>query len=153
MAAPDIRMLVRLLGGSGFAGGNGGWFGVGVGGRVAVTPAAVLGSGGVVGTNAPGFCSPVVGIVVMVFGRGATVGGIALGLMDEICCWVVLMELLFFVKSPVYVVMKVHAAAMVRYCGAGCRGTGFVGGTLLPFALDKLALVVVNSSMESMTQV
>ena len=53
------------------------------------------------------------------------------------------MTLLFFVKSPVYVVMKVRPAAMVRCCGAGCRGTGFVGGTLLPFALDKLALVVV----------
>ena len=49
--------------------------------------------------------------------------------------------------------MNVHAVAMVRCRGAGCRGTGFVGGTLLPFALDRLALVVVNSSMESITQV
>ena len=86
MAAPDIRTLGRLLGGSGFAGGNGGWVEVGVGGRVAVTPAAVLGFGCVAGTKAMGFRSPMVGVVVMVFGRGATVGGIALGLMDEICC-------------------------------------------------------------------
>ena len=100
-----------------------------------------------------GFRSPVVGVVVVVFGRGATVGGIALGLMAEICYRVVLMELLFLVKSPVYVVMKVRAPAMVRCRGAGCRGTGFVGGMLLPLDLDRVALTVVSSSMESITQV
>ena len=99
-----------------------------------------------------GFRSPVVGVVVVVFGRGATVGGIALGLVDEICCRVVWMELLFLVRSPVYVMMKVHAAAMVRCRGAGCRGTGFVGGMLLPLVLDRVALTVVSSSMESITQ-
>ena len=153
MAAPDIRTLGRLLGGSGFAGGNGGWVGVGVGGRVAVTPAAVLGSGGVAGTKAMGFCSPVVGVVVMVFGRGATVGGIALGLVVVICCRVVWMESLFLDRSPVYTVIKVRAAAMVRCRGAGCRGTGFVWGTLLPLVLDSSALTEVSSSMESITQV
>ena len=72
---------------------SGGWVGVDVGGRVVVTLATVLGFGGVAGTKAMGFRSPVVGVVVVVFGRGATVGGVALGLMDEICCRVVLMEL------------------------------------------------------------
>ena len=75
--------------------------GVGVSGRAAVIPAAVLGFGSVAGTKAMGFRSPVVRVVVVVFGRGAAVGGVALGLMDVICCRVVLMELLFFVKSPV----------------------------------------------------
>ena len=99
------------------------------------------------------FRSPVVGVVVVVFSRGATVGVVALGLMDVIYCWVVLMELLFFVKSPVYVVMKVRVAAMVRCRGAGCRGTGFVGGTLLPLVLDRSALTEVSSSIKSITQV
>ena len=94
-----------------------------------------------------------VSVVVVVFGRGATFGGVALGLVVSICCRVVWMDLLFLAKSPVYAVMKVREAAMVRCHGAGCRGTGFVGGTLHPFALDRLALVVVNSSMESITQV
>ena len=143
----------RLLGGSGFAVVSGGWVGVSVGGCVAVTPAVVLGFGGVAGTKAMGFHSPVVGVVVVVSGRGASVGGIALGLMDKICCRVVLMELLFLVKSPVYVVMMVRAAAMVWCRGAGCRGTGFVGGMLLPLDLDRVALTVVSSSMESITQV
>ena len=119
-----------------------------------VSPTAVLGlGGGVAGTKAMGFSSPVVGVVVVVLGRGATVGGIALGLMDEICCRVVLMELLFLVRSPVYAVMKVRAAAMVRCRGAGCRSTGFVGGMFLPLVLDRSALAAVNSSMESMTHV
>ena len=100
-----------------------------------------------------GFRSPVVGVVVVVFGRGATVGGVALGLMDAICCRVVLMELSFFVKSPVYAVMKVRAAAIVGCRGAGCRGTGFVAGTLLPLVLDRSALTEVSSSIESITQV
>ena len=126
---------------------------VGVSGRAAVTPAAVLGFGGVAGTKVMGFRSPVVGVVGVVFGRGATVGGVALGLMVVICCRVVLMELLFFVKSPVYAVIKVRAAAMVKCRGAGCRGTGFVGGTLLPLVLDKSALTEVSSSIESITQV
>ena len=133
--------------------GSGGCVGVGVGGRAAFTPAAVLGFGGVAGTKVMGFHSPVVGVVVVVFGRGATVGGVAFGLMVVICCRVVLMEVLFFVKSPVYAVTKVRAAAMVKCRGAGCRGTGFVGGTLLPLALDKSALTEVSSSMESITQV
>ena len=143
------------MGGSGFAVGSGDCvgIGVGVGGRAAVTPAAVLGFGGVAGTKAMGFRSPVVGVVVVVFGRGATVGDIALGLVVVICCRVVLMELLFFVRSPVYVVMKVRAAAMVKCRGAGCRSTGFVGGMLLPLVLDKSALTEVSSSIESMTQV
>ena len=132
--------------------GSGGWVSVGVGGRVAVTPAVVLGFGGVAGTKATGFRSPVVGVVVVVFGRGAAFGGVALGMMDEICCRVALMELLFFIKRPVYVVMKVRAAAIVRCRGAGCHGTGFVGGMLLPLALDSVALTVVSSSMESITQ-
>ena len=51
-----------------------------------------------------------------------------------------------------YVVMKVRAAAMVRCRGAGCRGTGFVVGTLLPLVLDRVALTVVSSSMQSITQ-
>ena len=76
-----------------------------------------------------------------------------MGLVVVICCRVVLMELLFFVKSPVYVVMKVRAAAMVRCRGGGCRGTGFVGGTYLPLVLESSALTVVSSSMEFMTQV
>ena len=99
-----------------------------------------------------GFRSLVVGVVVVVFGRGATVGGIALGLMAEICCRVVLMELLFFVKSLVYVAMKVRAAVMVRCRGTGCRSIGFVVGTLLPLVLDRVALTVDSSSMESITQ-
>ena len=127
--------------------------GVGVGSCAAVTPAAVLGFGGVAGTKAMGFHSPVVCVVVIVFGHGATVGGVALSLMVVICCRVVLMELLFFVNSPVYAVMKVRAAAMVKCRGAGCRGTGFVGGTLLPLVLDKSALTEVSSSIESITQV
>ena len=128
--------------------------GVGVGGRAVVSPTAVLGlGGGVAGTKAMGFRSPVVGVVVVVLGRGATVGGVALGLMVVISCRVVLMELLFFVKSPVYAVMKVRAAAMVKCCGAGCRSTGFVGGMLLPVVLDMSALMEVSSSMESITQV
>ena len=128
--------------------------GVGVGGRAVVSPTAILGlGGGVAGTKAMGFRSPVVGVVVVVLSRGATVGGIALGLMDEICCRVVLMELLFLVRSPVYAVMKVRAAAMVRCRGAGCRSTGFVGGMFLPLVLDRSALAAVNSSMESMTHV
>ena len=133
MAAPDIRTVGRLLGGSGL-----------VVGFVLV---------GVAGTKVMGFRSPVVGVMVVVLGRGAAVGGIALGLVVVICCRVVLMELLFFVKSPMYVVMKVRAAAMVKCRGAGCRGTGFVGGILLPLVLDKLALTEVSSSIESMTQV
>ena len=148
MAAPDIRTVGRLLGSSGSA-----MVGVGVGGRAVVAPAAVLGFGSVAGTKAMGFRSPVVGVVVVVFGRGATVGGIALGFMDAICCRVALMELLFFVKSPVYAVMKVRAAAIVRCRGAGCRGTGFVGGTLLPLVLDRSALTEVSSSIEFITQV
>ena len=144
-------MLGCLLGGSGFAVACGGWVSVGIGGRVAVTTAAVPGFGGVVETKVMGFRSPVVGVVVVVFGRGAAFGGVALGLMDEICCRVVLMELLFFVKRPVYVVMKVRAAAMVRCRGAGCRGTGFVGVMLLPLVLDSVALMEVSSSIESMT--
>ena len=136
--------------------GSGGGVSVGVLGRdrAAVIPAAVLGfGGGVAGTKVMGFRSPVVGGGGVVFGRGAIVGGIALGLMVDICCRVVWMELLFFVKSSVYVVMKVRAAAMVRCRGAGCRGTGFVGGMLLPLDLDRVALTVVSSSMESITQV
>ena len=76
-----------------------------------------------------------------------------MGLMAAICCRVVLMGLLFFVKSPVYAVMKVRAAAMVKCRGAGCRSTGFVGGMLLPLVLDKSALMEVSSSIESITQV
>ena len=128
--------------------------GVDVGRRAVVAPTAVLGfGGGVAGTKAIGFRSPVVGVMIVVFGRGVTVGGIALGLIDTICCRVVLMELLFLVKSPVYAVMKVRAAAMVKCRGAGYRVTGFVGGTLLPVVLDKLALTEVSSSIESITQV
>ena len=128
--------------------------GVGVGGRAVVSPTAVLGlGGGVAGTKAMGFRSSMAGVVVVVLGREATVGGIALGLMVVICCRVVLMDLLFFVKSPVYVVMKVRAAAMVKCRGAGCRSTGFVGGMLLPLVLDKSALMEVSSSIESITQV
>ena len=153
MAAPDIRTVGRLLGGSGLVVGFV-MVGVDIGGRAVVPRTAVLGlGGGVAGMKAMGFRSPVVGVVVVVFGRGVTVGGIALGLMDAICCRVVLMELLFFVKSPVYVVMKVRAAAMVKCRGAGCRGTGFVGGILLPLVLDRSALAEVSSSMESITQV
>ena len=63
------------------------------------------------------------------------------------------MDLLFFVKSPVYAVIKVCVAAMVKCCGAGCRGTGFVGGTLLPLVLDKSALTEVSSSIEFISQV
>ena len=128
--------------------------GVGVGGPAVVSPTAVLGlGGGVAGTKAMGFRSPVVGVVVVVLGRGATVSGVALGLMVAICCRVVLMELLFFVKSPVYAVIKVRAAAMVKCRGAGCRGTGFIGAMLLPLVLDKSALTEVSSSIESITQV
>ena len=128
--------------------------GVDVGGRAVVFPTAVLGfAGGEAGTKVMGFCSPVVGVVDVVFGRGATVGGIALGLVVAICCRVVLMELLFFFNSPVYVVMKVRAAAMVKCHGAGCRSTGFVGGTSLPLVLESSALTAVSSSMEFMTQV
>ena len=150
---PDIRTVGRLLGGSGLVVG---FFvvGVGVGGRAVVSPTAVLGlGGGVAGTKAMGFRSPMVGVVVVFLGRGAAVGGIALGLMDEICCRVVLMELLFLVKSPVYAVMKVRAAAVVECRGAGCRGTGFVGGTSLPLVLESSALTEVSSSIESITQV
>ena len=123
---------------------------VDVGWRAAVTPAVVPGFGDVAGTKVMGFRSPVVGVVVVVLDRGA--GG-ALGLMAATICRVVLMELLFFVKSPVYVVMKVRAAAMVKCRGAGCRGTGFVGRMLLPLALDKSALMEVSSLIESITQV
>ena len=108
---------------------------------------------GVAGTKVMGFRSPVVGVMVVVLGRGAAVGGIALGLVVVICCRVVLMESLFLDRSPVYTVMKVRAAAIVRCRGAGCRGTGFVGGTSLPLVLVSLALTVVSSSMEFMTQV
>ena len=153
MAAPDIRTVGHLLGGSGLVMGSV-VVGVDDGGRAVVFPTAVLGfGGGEAGTKAMGFRSPVVGVVGVVFGRGATVGGIALGLVVMICCRVVLMELLFFVKSPMYVVMKVRAAAMVKCRGAGCRSTGFVGGMLLPLVLDKSALTEVSSSMESITQV
>ena len=127
--------------------------GVDVGGRAVVFPAAVLGlGGGEAGTKVMGFRSPVVGDVVVVSGRGATVGGIALGLVVVICCRVVLMALLVFVRSPCCTSMKVRAAAMVRCCGAGCRGAVLVGATLLPLALDSSVLAVVSSSMASITQ-
>ena len=125
--------------------------GVDVGGHAVVTPAAVLGFGGVAGSKAMGFRDPVVDVVVVCL--AATVGSVALGLMAAICSRVVLMELLFFVKSPVYAVMKVRAAAMVKCRGAGCRNTGLVGGILLPLVLDKSALTEVSSSIESITQV
>ena len=128
--------------------------GVRVGGRAVVFPTVVLGlGGGVAGTKAMGFRSPVIGVMVVVLGCGAAVGGIAMGLVVAICCRVVLMESLFLDRSPVYTVMKVRAAAMVRCRGAGCRGTGFVGGTSLPLVLESSALTAVSSSMEFMTQV
>ena len=158
IAALDRRKTGCLLGGSGLIVGSGVGFVVGVlgpgCGRAGMSLAAVLGfGGGVAGTKVMGFRSPVVGVVVVVFGRGATVGDVASGLMVVIRCRVVLMELLFFVKSPVYAVMKVLAAAMVKCRGVGCRGTGFVGGTLLPLVLDNSALTAVSSSIESITQV
>ena len=124
---------------------------VDVGGYAAVKPAAVPGFGGVAWTKAMGFRNPVIDVVVVCL--AVAVGGIALGLMDAICCRVVLMESLFFAKSPVYVMMKVRAAAMVKCRGVGCCGTGFVGGILLPLVLDNSALTEVSSPMESITQV
>ena len=100
-----------------------------------------------------GFRSPVVGVVDVVFGRGATVGGIAMGLLVVICCRVVLMALLVFIRSLCSTLIKVRAAAMVRCHGAGCRGIALVGTICLPLALDSSALAVVSSSMTSMTQV
>ena len=133
------------------------WFvvvGVDVGGRAVLCPTAVLGlSGGVAGTKAMGFRSPVVGVMVVVFGRGATVGGIALGLVVVICCRVVLMALLVFVRSLCSTSMKVRAAAMVRCRSAGCRGAALVGAICLHLVLDSSAQAVVSSSMASMTQV
>ena len=100
-----------------------------------------------------GFRSPVVSDVVVVSGRRATVGGIALDLVVVIFCRVVLMALLVFVRSPYSISMKVRAAARVRCCGAGCRGAGLGVEVFLPLVLDSSALAVVNSSMASMTQV
>ena len=108
---------------------------------------------GVAGTKLMGVRSPMDSVVVVVFGRGAIVGGIAFGVMVHICCQVVRIEWLFFVRSPVYTVTKDRAAAMVKCHVAGCRGTGLAGGTLLPLALDRSALTAVSSSIESMTQV
>ena len=125
--------------------------GVDVSEHAAVTPAAVPGFGGIAGTKVMGFRSPVVDVVVVCL--AVTVGGVALGLMDAICCPVVLMELFFFVKSPVYVMMKVRVVAMVKCRGAGCHSTGFVRGILLPLVLDKSALMEVSSSIESITHV
>ena len=75
-----------------------------------IAPAVVWGFGGsVVGTKVMGFLSSVVRGGGMIFGPGAIVGGIALGLMDEICCWVVWMEMLFLNRSSIYVAMKMRA--------------------------------------------
>ena len=86
--------------------GAGGIVSVGVGGpgcgRAAESPAAVLGfSGSMAGMKVMDFCSPVVGVVVVVFGHGAVVGGTPLVLKVGVCCHEVWMELLFLVKSPV----------------------------------------------------
>ena len=138
---------------------SGGGVGVEVGGpghgHAAIAPPVILGfgGGGVLGTKAMCFSNLVVSIVVVVVGCGAIVGGIALGQMAKICCWVVLMEFLFLDRRPLYAVMKVGVVAMVRCHGAACHGTSLTGGMLLPVALDRSALAAVNLSMESITQV
>ena len=148
-------MVGRPLGGSGSALGSRGWvgIGVGVGGRAAVTPAAVLGFGGVAGTKVMGIRSPMLDVVVMVVCRGATVCGVALGLGVGVCWGVVLMALFVLVRSFRSTSMKVSAAVMGRCHGAGCRSATLVGATCLPLALDCSALAAVSSSMASMTQV
>ena len=119
-----------------------------------VSPTAVWGFGsGVAGTKAMGFRSAVVGGGDVVLGRGTIVGGIALGLIVEICCWVVSMTLLVLVRSLCSMSIKVCAAAMVKCWCAGCRGAGVVGGNVLPLAPDSSALAVVSSSMASITLV
>ena len=147
MAAPDTRTTGCLVVSSGLVVGSGC-------GRAMVSPTAVLGFGsGIAGTKAMGFHSPMVGGGGVVLGRGAVVGGIALGLMVDICCRVVWMALLVLVRSFLSTSMNVCAAAIVRCWGAGCRGVVSVGATCLPLVLDSSALAVVNSSMASMTQV
>ena len=94
MAALDIRTADCLLGGSRLVMGAGGIVSVGIcgsgRGRTVVSSTAVLGFGdGVAGMKVMGFCSPVVGGSVLVFGHGAIVGGIALARMVVICCRIV----------------------------------------------------------------
>ena len=103
-----------------------------------------------VGTNAMGFCSPVVGVVDVVRGRGV---GAALGLTVAVYCQVVLLALLVFARSFRSTSIKVREAAIVRCLGAGYRCVGLVGVACLPLDLDCSALAEVSSSMASTMQV
>ena len=156
MAALDTRTVGCFRSGSGLVVVPGNGVGVGVvnpgRGCAGVAPAALLGPGvGVAGTKAMGFRSPVVGVAVVVFGRGAIVGDITLGLIVVVCCRVVLMALLVLARSFRSMSTKVRAVVMVRCWGAGCLGIVLVRVTLLPLALDSSVLAVVSSSMASIT--
>ena len=158
IAALETRTIGHLMGVSGLVVVSGGGVSIGDGGpgrgRTVVVAAVVLGfCSGMACTKAMGFRSSVVRGGGVVFGRGATVGGIAWGLMVEICCPEILMELMFLDSSPMYVVMKVHVVAVVKYHGAGRRSVVLTGGTVLPLALDNSTLMVVSSSIEFITQV
>ena len=85
LAALDTRTAGHLLDGLGLAVGPSG-VGLDVGSHAAVAPALVLDFGGrVVGTKATGFRSPVVSVVVMVFGGGTTMGDVSLSQMFVVC--------------------------------------------------------------------